>query len=60
MHEDDYDRGLEFCEQMQNVCNANAVLVKNMLFSDQAFFCLYSAENIGKIVVIGLQIINVE
>lgn len=38
--EGDFERRLEFCELLQNMCLENPNFVKNILFSDEATFCL--------------------
>lgn len=43
--EDDPDRRIEFCEIMQNVCNHNPRFLRNILFSDEATFCLNGSVN---------------
>lgn len=40
LFEDDFDRRNQFCERMQNMCNLNNNLVKNIIFTDEATFCL--------------------
>lgn len=45
LFEDDFDRRNEFCEQMQNLCNRDYNLVKNIIFSDEATFCLNGTVN---------------
>lgn len=36
----DFDRRLEFCERLQNMCNNDPYLVKNIVFSDESTFYL--------------------
>ncbi|XP_071055356.1 histone-lysine N-methyltransferase SETMAR-like [Onthophagus taurus] len=40
LNEDDTDRRMEFCEIMQNRCDRNPLFIYNVLFSDEATFCL--------------------
>lgn len=40
LFEDDFDRRSEFCGRMQNMCNLDNNLVKNIIFSDEATFYL--------------------
>lgn len=43
--EDDFDRRLQFSEEMLNICNNNENFVNNILFSDEATFCLTGEVN---------------
>lgn len=43
--EDDFDRRLQFCESMTDICNRNLDFVSNVLFSDEASFCLNGEVN---------------
>ena len=45
LFEDDFDRRNEFCERLQNMCNININLVKNIIFSDEATSCLNGSVN---------------
>lgn len=45
LSEDDFDRRVQFCEVMFEECNANPEIVKNILFSDEATFCLNGTIN---------------
>lgn len=45
LSEDDPDRRLQFCEIMQDLCNRNPRFVRNILFSDEATFCLHGSVN---------------
>ena len=38
--EGDFERRLEFCERLQDMCFENRNFVKNIVFSDEATFCL--------------------
>lgn len=43
--EDDPDRRLQFCEQMLEICNADPMFVKRIIFSDEASFHLNGLVN---------------
>ncbi|KAJ8961650.1 hypothetical protein NQ318_021247 [Aromia moschata] len=45
LNEDDPDRRLQFCETMMNLCQTNPNLYKQILFSDEATFCLNGQVN---------------
>lgn len=45
LNEDDPDRRLQFCETMMEICNLNQVFHRNILFSDEATFCLNGSVN---------------
>lgn len=45
LNEDDFDRRMEFCENMQELCNQNNGFEYNILFSDEATFCLNGTVN---------------
>lgn len=45
LSEDDYDRRLEFCETMMELCNANPIFVNQIIFSDEATFLLNGKVN---------------
>lgn len=45
LSEDDFDRRVEFCEQLQNLCNNDVMFVKNIIFSDEASFFLNGTVN---------------
>lgn len=45
LFDDDFDRRNEFCERLQNMCNLNNNLVTNIIFSDEATFCLNGSVN---------------
>lgn len=40
LHEDDFDRRIEFCEIMSNLINTRAIVVSNICFSDECTFFL--------------------
>lgn len=40
LSEDDFDRRLEFSEQMMDLCNANPNFINKIMFSDESTFCL--------------------
>lgn len=40
LSEDDFDRRIQFCEQMQQLCNNDHNFVKRIFFSDEATFVL--------------------
>lgn len=40
LNEDDFDRRIQFCEQMQELCTNNNNFVKKIIFSDEATFFL--------------------
>lgn len=45
LNEDDYDRRLQFCENMQERCNMDPLFCANVLFSDEATFFLNGTVN---------------
>ncbi|KAJ8948833.1 hypothetical protein NQ318_013485 [Aromia moschata] len=45
LNEDDPDRRLQFCETMMNLCQTNPNLYQQILFSDEAPFCLNGTVN---------------
>lgn len=45
LNEDDFDRRLQFCENMQNICNDDGNFARNILFTDEASFCLNGTVN---------------
>lgn len=45
LNEDDPDRRLQFCEIMMGLCQANRRLHRQILFSDEATFCLNGTVN---------------
>lgn len=45
LNEDDYDRRLQFCENMQERCNEDPFFCRNILFSDEATFFLNGSVN---------------
>lgn len=40
LSDDDYDRRLEFCENMMELCNANPNFIRQIMFSDESTFYL--------------------
>lgn len=45
LSQDDFDRRVEFCEDMQMRCNNDNMFVKNIVFSDEASFFLNGSVN---------------
>lgn len=45
INEDDPDRRMQFCEVMQDLCNQNPRFIRQILFSDEATFCLNGKVN---------------
>lgn len=45
LSEDDYDRRVEFCEQLLEICNNDPNFASNIVFSDEASFCLNGTVN---------------
>lgn len=45
LSEDDFDRRLEFCEEMAQICNRDDNFAQNICFSDEATFCLNGTVN---------------
>lgn len=45
LSDDDFDRRAQFCETMMELSNANPAFIKNILFSDEATFCLNGTVN---------------
>lgn len=45
LNEDDPDRRIQFCEIMQDRCNANQRFLRQILFSDEATFYLHGTVN---------------
>ncbi|KAG5892168.1 hypothetical protein JTB14_026406 [Gonioctena quinquepunctata] len=45
LNDDDPDRRVEFCEIMQDLCNRNPRFIKQIMFSDEATFCLNGSVN---------------
>lgn len=45
LSEDDFDRRLEFCETMMDICNRDNNFTRNVVFSDEATFCLNGTVN---------------
>lgn len=45
LYEDDFDRRLEFCETIMDICNRDNNFVRNVVFSDEATFCLNGTVN---------------
>lgn len=43
--EEDFDRRLQFCEILMDICNRDNNFVRNMVFSDEATFCLNGTVN---------------
>lgn len=45
LSEDDFDRRLEFCERLMDICNVDEHFASNVVFSDEATFCLNGLVN---------------
>ena len=45
LNEDDFDRRMEFCEQMMERCNVDEDFASNIVFSDEAIFMLNGTVN---------------
>lgn len=45
LSEDDPDRRMQFCQTLMDMCNTNPLLVKNIVFSDEATFTLTGTVN---------------
>lgn len=45
LSEDDFDRRVQFCEEIMGICDNNPDFVKNIVFSDEATFSLNGAVN---------------
>lgn len=45
LSDDDFNRRLEFCESVMDICNRDDNFVQNVVFSDEATFCLNGTVN---------------
>lgn len=45
LSEDDFDRRIEFCERLMEICNNDHDFAHNVVFSDEATFCLNGTVN---------------